>query len=105
MTTEQMTEGHLYIPPEYDELRDAIFALWTVLEKRRAAYPPPISEFRQRQAVLQNIDDEVLSGRPFSVFSAAHLKMLELLISYWRELEVDGEPQAPEPDDVLRRER
>ena len=40
--------------------------------------------------------DEILEWRPLSAFSAHQLEFLELLIAYWRELEITV--NAPGPD-------
>jgi hypothetical protein len=98
-TTLITDDGHLYVPPEFDALRDAIFALYALLVKRRAALPPELidAEREGRRSALHNIN-EILGWQPLTAFSAAHLDVLEMLFAYWRELEVDGEPRAPEPD-------
>ncbi len=88
-------------PEEYDQLSDAIFAMYAVIAKRIEAEPPKMPELERRKIALRRIG-EILSWQPFSAFSATHLELLELLIAYWRELEVEGEPRAPEPDPAPR---
>jgi hypothetical protein len=60
------------------------------------------NEHERRQEASQGID-EILECRPLASFKAEHLEFLELLIAYWRELEVESAgrpPLAPEPDPV-----
>jgi hypothetical protein len=90
--------GHLYLPPEFDALRDAIFAFYALLAKRKAALPAlSDAECEGRQLALYGIE-EILEGQSLAAFSATHLDVLEMLFAYWRELEVDGELRAPGPD-------
>jgi excisionase family DNA binding protein len=60
---------------------------------------PMNTEHKRRESALCGID-EILENRPLAMFSALHLKLLELLIAYWREAEVadEAEIKAPEPD-------
>jgi hypothetical protein len=53
------------------------------------------SELTRRESALQAID-EILQWRPLASFSASQLELLETLVAYWRECEVEA--GAPEPD-------
>jgi hypothetical protein len=58
-----------------------------------------LPEHERRRSALEGID-EILDSRPLSSFSAVHLEFLELLIAYWRELEVAGKVRAALPDSI-----
>ena len=73
----------------YDALNEAMQAAYTA--KRRSGG----DEQSRRKVALQSID-ETLEWRPLSAFSADQLEFLELLIAYWRELEITV--NAPGPD-------
>jgi hypothetical protein len=94
-----ITDEHLHVPPEFDALRDAIFALYALMAKRKAALPLELSDTERegRRSALHSIN-EILEWRSLATFSATHLDLLELLIAYWREVEVDGDPRTPQPD-------
>jgi hypothetical protein len=87
----------------FDELRTAIFKTYAAMAKREQEEGPPVgpmnTEHKRRESALCGID-EILEHRPLAMFSALHLKLLELLIAYWREAEVadEAEIKAPEPD-------
>jgi hypothetical protein len=86
----------------FDELRAAIFKTYAAMAKREQEEGPPVgpmTEHERRESALCGID-EILENRPLAMFSALHLKLLELLIAYWREAEVadEAEIKAPEPD-------
>jgi hypothetical protein len=49
----------------------------------------------RRQHALASIQ-EILEWKPLEAFKAEHLEFLELLVAYWRELEVEA--GASEPD-------
>jgi hypothetical protein len=55
------------------------------------------SEQQQRESALEGVQ-EILQWRPLETFKAEHLQFLELLIAYWRELEVEA--GAPGPDEL-----
>jgi hypothetical protein len=78
-----------------NNLREAIFEVYHVLatEADRGQH---LSEYQRRQSALRGID-EILEWRPLIQFSETHLELLELMFAYWRELEVEGSPQSPEP--------
>jgi hypothetical protein len=78
----------------FEELRSAIFAAYaaTVEEDRVVG-----AEHDRRQSALNGID-EILDGHPLGSFSAAHLELLELMLAYWREAEVEGAIRAALPD-------
>jgi hypothetical protein len=87
----------------FEELRDAIFVAYTALAERDRDHDLMIanrgsqrmSEQERRQSAL-NFIDEILDGHPLASFSAVHLDLLELMMAYWREAEV--EVGAPSPD-------
>jgi hypothetical protein len=62
-------------------------------------YPAGMSEQDKRASHLDGIND-VLNGTPLAAFSSRHLALLELMLAYWRELEVEGEVRAHAPDAV-----
>ena len=76
-----------------DALSAAMEAAYTADHPRRALHDEQV----RRKVALQSID-EILEWRPLSAFSADALEFLELLVSYWRELEVTV--HAPGPDAV-----
>jgi hypothetical protein len=88
----------------FDALREAIFETYTELAARDRHHPPeiatpagsrPMTEQERRQSALNWIDG-TLQGRPLAAFPAVRLELLELMIDYWREAEV--EVGAPPPD-------
>jgi hypothetical protein len=104
-----------------DNLRTAIFAAYAdrVKRERRKGSPtgPYSSEHARRESALigmQNILDQPGLGLPVNsqeraelarfpslpLFSAIQLELLEMMMAYWREVEVaeDAEINAPEPD-------
>jgi hypothetical protein len=89
------------ISREFDELRAAIFAVYRLLmtQDRNASRDHLESEQAYRRVVLESIG-EILDGHPLTSFSATHLELLELMLAYWREVEV--EVGAPEPDPLPR---
>jgi hypothetical protein len=48
-----------------------------------------MSEQERRQSSLEIID-EVLDWHPLAAFSAVHLELLELMMAYWPEAEVEA---------------
>ena len=96
-----------------DRLRNAIFHAYAVFERQerqrdepggtprlvhgKTVYP---TEHERREDTLRFMRDEILEGRPLETFAGIHLELLELMVAYWRELEVDGEVEAkaPRPD-------
>jgi hypothetical protein len=56
-----------------------------------------MTEHERRQSSLKFID-EVLDRHPLASFSAVHLELLELMMTYWREAEVEA--GAPSPDSL-----
>jgi hypothetical protein len=88
----------------FEELRDAIFATYTALAERdrdpeitTATGSRRMSEQERRQSAL-NFIKEILDGHPLASFSAVQLELLELMMAYWREADV--EVSAPWPDPV-----
>jgi len=85
-----------------DELRDAIFATYTALAERdRSRITNEIesrwvNEHQRRQSALDFID-EILEWRPLASFSAVQLEVLESMIAYWREAEVEAGAPLPDP--------
>lgn len=88
----------------FDDLRDAIFATCTALAARDRVHPleivtatgsRPMTEQERRESALDSID-EYLERRPLATFPAVQLELLELMVAYWREAEV--EVGAPSPD-------
>ena len=88
------------VMPEFDALIEAIRNAYTAYHPHRGKHLR--DEQKRRQVALENINDEVLEGRPFSAFSADQLEFLELLIAYWRELEVTVGAPGPDPDGLDR---
>ena len=84
-----------------DELIRALDNLNTAMRTAYRLYKvsdyPPRDEQGRRQAALDGIQ-EILRWRPLNMFKAEHLEFLELVIAYWRELEVAA--GAPEPDEL-----
>jgi alkylation response protein AidB-like acyl-CoA dehydrogenase len=78
------------------ELRSAIFAAYAAIAENACAVG---TEYERRRSALSGID-EILDGQPLASFSAAHLKLLELMLAYWREAEVEGEIRPPSPDTI-----
>jgi hypothetical protein len=78
-----------------DNLRDAIFKAYHVFATE-AEQGQHLSEYQRRQSALRGIDG-ILEWRPLIQFSETHLELLELMFTYWRELEVEGIPRSPEP--------
>ena len=81
------------------ELRRAVFETYAELRRAEAERLQRQSEHERRDAIVDEIVEETLEGRPLRSFSATHLEVLALLVSYWRELEVaaDAELAAPAP--------
>jgi hypothetical protein len=79
------------------DLRAAIFKAFAELQE--PVYQAGMSEQDKRASHLDGIND-VLNGTPLAAFSSQHLALLELMIAYWRELEVEREVRAPGPDAV-----
>jgi hypothetical protein len=96
---ETETQYSLFDDPAFkmlDELNDAVIEtarLYVKEEGQRDRSRLP--EQQRRQEALRGIED-ILEGRPLSAFKAVQLELLELLIGYWRECEVEA--GAPEPD-------
>jgi hypothetical protein len=89
----------------FEELRRAIFAAYTALVEhnrdREVTMGSPsglrrMSEQERRQSSLEFID-EVLDRHPLASFSAVHLELLELMMAYWREAEVEAGAPSPDP--------
>jgi len=76
------------------ELRDCIIRTYRELQGHKLGEPRR-SEQERRQSAIEGIQ-EVLEYRPLESFKAEHLEFLDLLVAYWRELEVEA--GAPEPD-------
>jgi hypothetical protein len=102
-------------------LRAAIFAAYADRVRRERREGPPTGPYnsehaRRKSALLgmQNILDQPGLGLPVNsqepaelarfpslpLFSAIQLELLEMMMAYWREVEVaeDAEINAPEPD-------
>jgi hypothetical protein len=79
----------------FEELRSAIFAAYAAMEEGRVVS----AEHDRRQSALSGID-EILDGHPLASFSASHLELLELMLAYWREAEVEGAIRAALPDPI-----
>ena len=45
----------------------------------------------QREIIVNEINEDIPGWRKFSQFNSVHLDLLALLISFWRECEVEGE--------------
>ena len=75
----------------FEELRRSIFAAYRafVEHDRDHGGSRRMSEQERRQLSLECID-EVLDRHPFASFSAVHLELLELMMAYWREAEVEA---------------
>ena len=82
-----------------DKLREAISEAWDELAQLQSPEGDlaGATEQKKRASVIADIR-EILEGRPLESFSARHLVLLATLFSYWRDLEVEGEIQAPPPD-------
>jgi hypothetical protein len=89
----------------FEELRSAIFAAYTALAEHDRDHDRMIdtarglrrmSEQERRQSALSFID-EIVEGRPLASFSAVHLELLELMMAYWREAEVEVGVPSPDP--------
>ena len=90
----------------FEELRNAIFAAYTAYAERDrdceaaataiAAGSRWLDEQERREIALERIQ-EILDRHPFASFSAAHLGLLELILAYWREAEVEVGAPAPDP--------
>jgi hypothetical protein len=78
-----------------DRLNDAVIETARLYVEQEKQKDGRWTEQQRRQHALQGID-EVLEWRPLTAFKAVQLEFLELLISYWRECEVEA--GAPEPD-------
>jgi hypothetical protein len=81
-----------------DELNDTMAEAYRVHAEK---FDRPVPGEHQRRRNALRAIDEILQCRPLASFKAVHLEFLEVLIAYWRELEVEGEgraPLAPEPD-------
>src|SRR6188472_4257302 len=103
MPTENTASGRL--DEAFEELRRSIFAAYTALvehnqnHKATIGSPPAsrrMSEQERRQSSLKIID-EVLDRHPLAAFSAVHLELLELMMAYWREVEVEAGAPSPDP--------
>jgi len=89
----------------FEELRRAIFAAYGALVEHYRDHDVTIgtpcgvrrmSEQERRQSSLEFID-EVLERHPLASFSAVHLELLELMMAYWREAEVEAGAPSPDP--------
>ena len=89
----------------FEELRRSIFGAYTALVEHNHDHEVTIgspsgsrrmSEQKRRQSSLEFID-EVLDRHPLASFSAVHLELLELMIAYWREAEVEAGAPSPDP--------
>jgi len=89
----------------FEDLRDAIFRAYTAFTERDRDHDRMIgaagnmrrmSEQERRQSALDSIEN-ILDGHPFALFSAVHLELLELMIAYWREAEVEVGASWPAP--------
>jgi hypothetical protein len=90
----------------FEQLRRSIFDAYTALVEHNQDHTVTIgslcgsrrmNEQERRQSSLKFID-EVLDRHPFASFSAVHLELLELMMAYWREAEVEA--GAPSPDSL-----
>ena len=73
----------------FDALNDAVIATARWFAEHEKQNLDQGSEQQRRQAALRSID-ETLERRLLSTFSAVQLEFLDLLISYWRECEVEA---------------
>src|SRR6516162_6994605 len=89
----------------FDELRHSIFAAYRALADRDRDHEATmaaagglrrLSEEERRQGALEFID-ETLDGHALASFSAVHLELLELMVAYWREAEVEAGAASPDP--------
>jgi hypothetical protein len=88
----------------FEQLRRSIFAAYTALVEHHQDHEVTIgslrsrrmSEQERRQSSLEFID-EVLDRHPLASFSAVHLELLELMMAYWREAEVEAGAPSPDP--------
>ena len=82
----------------FEELRRSIFAAYRTFVKhdRDHSGSRRMSEQERRQSSLEFID-EVLDRHPLASFSAVHLELLELMMAYWREAEVEAGAPSPDP--------
>ena len=82
----------------FEELRRSIFAAYRafVEHDRDHGVSRRMSEQERRQLSLECID-EILDRHPFASFSAVHLELLELMMAYWREAEVEAGAPSPDP--------
>ena len=77
-----------------DALRDAIFDACRELDDAPAL--DGRSDIQRRESALKGID-ETLEWRPLASFSASQLEFLELLMTYWRECEIEVGAAHPDP--------
>jgi hypothetical protein len=104
METNIESETTRRLEDAFEELRNAIFATHRAFVEhdrdhdRMMAGPRGsrrMSEQERREDALESID-EILEWRPLATFPAVQIELLELMVAYWREAEV--EVGAPPPD-------
>jgi hypothetical protein len=100
-----MRSDNTRLDDTFEDLRDAIFAAYTAFAEHDrdhcrmtgdAGGMRRMSEQERRESALNSIED-ILDRHPFASFSAVHLELLELMIAYWREAEVEVGAPWPEP--------
>ena len=74
-------------------LRKAVLHAYAEFAKQDAVDQEDIclSEMEQREIIVNEINEDIPGWRKFSQFNSVHLDLLALLISFWRECEVEGE--------------
>src|SRR5262249_46993287 len=77
-----------------ETLREAIFEAYRNIAVTDPQYQRP--ELERRRSMLEGVD-EILDGHPLTSFSAVQLSLLELLVAYWRECEVEAGAPGPDP--------
>ena len=105
MTVLDASDAAASLDEVFEELRRSIFAAYRAFVEHDRDHDRTIgtpsgsrrmSEQERRQSSLEFID-EVLDRHPLASFSAVHLELLELMMAYWREAEVEAGAPPPDP--------